>query len=124
MFEDQHEPNLPKKERFLLSVADSALTQSIPVLTISADQAIINSGIISTSEIETQRIYARLQLMVPAEKSRSLADILNAGWLAYNNPDLWSDMTLDSKKKLSTLKDLVLKNIEVFEIEQIMLEAE
>lgn len=122
MFEDQREPDLPKKEEFLLSVADTALARFVPTLIQFANQAIVEAGVVDVSDEEAQRIYGRLQLMVPAEKSKSLADILNAGWLAYNSPNLWSDVITDAKLRSSTLKELVLKNIEVFEIEQIMLE--
>ena len=121
MFEDQREPNLTKKEQFLLSIADMALTALVPTLIQFANQAIVEAGVVNVSDAEAQRIYARLQLMVPAEKSKSLADILNAGWLAYNNVSLWSDVVTDTKLRSLTLKELVLKNIEVFEIEQIML---
>lgn len=121
MFEDQREPDLPKKEHFLLSIADMALSSLVSPLIHFANQAIVEAGVVDASDEEAQRIYARLQLMVPAEKSKSLADILNAGWLAYNNTGLWSDVVTEAKLRSLTLKELVLKNIEVFEIEQIML---
>lgn len=123
MFQDQREADLPKKEQFLLSIADASLVKLVPTLIHLADQAITEAGVADVSEQEAQRIYARLSLMIPAEKSKSLANILNAGWIAYNNSNLWNDVIPDAKLRSSTLKELVLKNIEVFQIEQIMLEA-
>ena len=52
-----------------------------------------------------------------------LADILNAAWKAFRQPDFWKDSPQVFEKKDLILKELVLKNIELFEIEQILQEA-
>jgi hypothetical protein len=63
---------------------------------------------------------------VPAANARYLSDILNAAWDVERNPTLWK--TLPSLSSLETekserrrreiLRDVVLKNIEVFEYEE------
>ena len=61
-----------------------------------------------------------LKNVVPATGCNTLPDILNAAWKAYEDPRLWDDIPHVMKKKDSVLKDIILKNIEVYEIEQIM----
>ena len=68
---------------------------------------------------EVERIYARLEQVVPAEHCKTLADILNASWRAFENPQLWESMREVFTNKDSVLQELVLKNIELFEIEHL-----
>ena len=59
--------------------------------------------------------------MVPAQHSKSLSNILNAAWMAYEDKSLWkSIMEEPGRQKEQILKDLILKNIEIFEVEQIL----
>ena len=55
---------------------------------------------------------------MPAEKCKCLADILNAAWLAYRDLAFWEHNPQIAERKDTILKELVLKNIELFEIEQ------
>jgi hypothetical protein len=64
---------------------------------------------------------------VPAEDANTLADILNAAWVASEKPGLWQDIPQlrgQRKKKERTLREVVLKNIEVLEFKQILRERE
>jgi hypothetical protein len=61
-----------------------------------------------------------LQRVVPAEHCKNIADILNAAWLGFGDSLLWADIPQVRQKKDKVLKELVLKNLEVFEIEQII----
>jgi len=45
---------------------------------------------------------------------------LNASWQAYHDIDLWKSIPDVLERKDQILKDLVLKNIEIFEVEQIL----
>jgi hypothetical protein len=59
--------------------------------------------------------------MVPAQRCRSLPEILNAAWLAYENDNMWPSVTRRTRaEKEEILKDLILKTIEIFEVEQIL----
>ncbi len=119
-FDDDDPPTLTAEDDFRLSVADQALGLMIPDLINLAEQVVVNSGLPAVSQVEEDRIYARYRLVVPAEGCLSLADILNAAWRAYGDTTLWQDNPQIAKKKDEALKELVLKNIELFEIEQIL----
>lgn len=55
-----------------------------------------------------------LDWVVPPRRPNSLVSILNAAWDAYQNKDLWIKRK-EIKDKKRTLKELVLKSIEVLE---------
>ena len=52
--------------------------------------------------------------IVPARDPVALADILNAGWKAFHDPKLWEEQ-VEEKDRDRTLKELLLKSIEVLE---------
>ena len=56
--------------------------------------------------------------MVPAEDCKTMADILNAAWLANDDETLYNEPPALKDRKSEVLKELCLKNLEVFEIEQ------
>lgn len=121
---------LSKEEKFLVSLADNALEgiidQLINIAKEIADSTVFNDKLkkYSPSPDERDRIYNRFVQVVPAEKCKTLSDILNAAWKAYKDPALWENIPKIKEKKEHVLKNLVLKNIEVFEYEQILGESE
>ena len=124
LFEDSKNPSLTSAYQFLLKVADESLLGVLDDL-ITSVESIVNSSVFNDpskkpSKEEQHKIYARLKQVVPAEKCRTLPDILNAAWTAYQDPHFWKDIPQVMEKKDLILKNLVLKNIEVFEIEQIL----
>jgi hypothetical protein len=84
------------------------------------DSSIFKGNSKRPSKKEEKRILKSLKKVVPAENCKTLPDIVNAAWKAYEDPHLWDNMPHVMKKKDAILKDLILKNIEVFEIEQII----
>ncbi len=64
------------------------------------------------------KISIQLRKAAPDEKSESLADILNAAWRLSEDPGLWSDRPQLLKKRERLLREVVLKNVDVFEVEQ------
>lgn len=106
-------------ERFNVSLADGALSAVGPGVATWARTLL--ADIPAPSVAETQRILSRFRLMVPAEQPKTLADIVNAGWLAHENPELWRD-TKFFEKRFDILRELVLKNVELLEIEGVMAE--
>jgi hypothetical protein len=123
LFRGQGNPNYTPEDHFQLTVAIDAVQAIMPDLIRSADVAIASAGIAAASEKEVERIYERYLKIVPAEHVKCLADILNAGWKAFENRGRWAESIEDESDKDLTLKDLVLKSIEVFEIEQILEES-
>jgi len=127
MFRERPASLLAPSEKFQLAIADDVLKKKVGVLIDKAQDLIQEANIPKPDEEESLRIYERFELIVPAENCKDLADILNAAWKAYNNPKLWEDMEKFEKekeefekKKERILKDLVLKTIEVFEVEHLL----
>jgi hypothetical protein len=124
LFSDLASPSLDDPDAFRLKVADQVCDLLIPDLIGLADDVVTDAGILLPSQEEAERIYQRFLQIVPAENTHSLADIFNAGWLADQNPVLWQDLGRIHDDKDTILKELILKNCEVFEIEQILSETQ
>ncbi|HUY32087.1 MAG TPA: hypothetical protein VMV69_04845 [Pirellulales bacterium] len=120
MFDDLANPNLIQSNAFLLSVADSVLDKMKADLIDRAVADVNASSLKLPSQSESDRIFCRFLYVVPAENCKSLADILNAGWRAHFQSDLWDGIPHVRRHRERNLKELVLKNFEVYEIEQIL----
>jgi len=119
-FDDKQIPTLPPHGVFLLSVADQALSHLLNTIIQEAERIAAVSGISASNPGQVDRIYARFKLVVPAEKCLCLADILNAAWKAFRDNTFWQGDPQIGDKKDEILKELVLKNIELFEIQEIL----
>jgi len=124
MFRDRPPQPLRPEDKFRLSAADEALEEIVNGLIKKAKELVSSSDISKPDDSEIKRIYERYKLVVPAEKCKSLADILNAAWEAYEDRGLWSSMPDVAKDKNRVLRDLVLKNIEIFHSEHILRNAQ
>lgn len=124
LFEDSTDPPITAADEFQLKLADLALDGVVEDLIDKVNKIVESSVFKKKSEKpspkEQDRIYERLKKVVPAEDCKTLPDILNAAWKAYEDPDLWRENTNLRDNKDAILKNIVLKNIEVFEIEQIL----
>ncbi|MEW6364961.1 MAG: hypothetical protein AB1714_10015 [Acidobacteriota bacterium] len=109
--------DLSETSQFLLSVADEARDILEPRLIERAADLVAASSVQLSSEEETNRILERFKLVAPAEHCRGLADIFNAGWLVAEDPGFWKELPVVHERRDEILKELVLKNIEVFEVE-------
>jgi len=120
MFQDRQLPELTTGEKFQLSIADHVLNTKVKILIERAEEIIFKTNIPKPSEAESERICKRFKFVIPAEGAKSLADILNGAWKAYNDSHLWKHLPKINKKKEDVLKDLVLKNIEIFTYESLL----
>ncbi len=120
MFKDRPLPELTKGEKFQLSIADHVLDSKVDILIKRAEELISKTGIPKPCETESDIICKRFKFVVPAQKAKSLADILNGAWKAYNDSDLWKHLPKINENKEDVLKDLVLKNIEIFTYEGLL----
>jgi hypothetical protein len=118
---DDAREKMREPEQFNLSLADRAVDSVFQELLEFTNRKISATRAPTMDEGEVERIVGRYCLMVPAEGCRSLTDILNAAWRVAEDPNFWSDSPF-ADKRLEILHDLVLKNIEVLEIEQIQSE--
>ena len=119
LFQDRPEPNLGQAEKYRLEVADNVLDGIVDMLMVKAAEAVGNA-VTRPDDDEAQRIYNRFRLVVPTNGCRCLADILNAAWIAFCDSNLWTDIPQIVPQKDVILPELVLKNIEIFEVEQIL----
>jgi hypothetical protein len=119
-FDDEPQPSLSQADRFRLEVADEALTRMIPFIVGLVADLLKQANIKLPEESEVARIVGRYRLVVPAETTASLPAILNAAWRVTNDAEFWKDVPQISANKRHVLKELVLKNAEIFEIEHIL----
>jgi hypothetical protein len=119
-FDDNQIQALPPNVQFLLSVADQALANLLNTIIQKAQEVVTASGIPTSDPGQVDQIYTRFKLVVPAEKCICLADILNAAWKAFRDNTFWQGDQQIGDKKDEVLKELVLKNIELYEIQEIL----
>ncbi len=105
-------------------VKDLLIGEADKMVNESGIQIMRNRGCLSVGRNsgsgDEERVYSRFKKVVPAEKCRDIAAILNAAWRAYENlEELWPDLP-DRVDKGDVLKDLVLKSIEITEVERIV----
>jgi hypothetical protein len=120
-FEPTH--HLTPREAFQLTVIDIAIAAIVPVLITLADEYATLVGIEKRTAGDDQhesKVRARFEMVAPAEGCKNLTHILNAAWQVYDDEHFWKDDPQLDKRKDHILRNLVLKNLEVFEIEQVI----
>lgn len=108
-----------EKDKFLIHIADEVVKAVIPDIISEVSKVRTGSAAHPWSSSEEDRILECYKRIMPAEDCVSIADILNAAWRAVHDVSFWADDPQVSERKSEVLKDLVLKNFEVFEIEQV-----
>jgi hypothetical protein len=121
-FDDESHPT-EQPLKILLEVADYGASRLVSTLIAEADATIRNAGVTGPPSAEVAAIQHCFAQCVPAQKLASLPSIINAAWgLHLSGMKEWRTMYPDladcEPRLLSLLNDLVLKSIEVFEIEQ------
>jgi hypothetical protein len=118
-FVDQPEPGPANAaKRLLLSLSDGALTSVVSELIRAVRMIADEAKVPQRSALKVAAICDSFRLLVPAAGAESMANILNAAWNAYHDGKLWEDMPLIFKKRDTVVREIVLKSVEVFEIEQ------
>ena len=106
-----------KQTQFLLSLADVARESVQSKLIKEAEETAVKAGVTTRTTSGVDRCLDAFRLIVPAQNVDSLSSILNAAWRAYLDPDFFSHVEL-FRKEDDILKEVVLKSIDVFEIEK------
>ena len=104
-------------QRLLMAATDHAVSTVINDLIQEVNTIVEAAGVPARDESLIQQAYSSYKLLVPASGMVSLANILNAGWIAYNEANLWDDNEKIKKDRNHILYDIVLKSIEVLEYE-------
>ena len=118
-FEDMNTSSFDRQQVFLLSLADAASSFVVTSLMSEAQDLIDSSATVKHSEAKAAEILKDFQVVAPASNAESLANILNAGWKAFHDVTLWNDFP-QIQSKDTTLMELILKSIEVFEYEELL----
>lgn len=119
LFEPDTPPPLVRADEFRVSVADAAVASLVDDIATEAAAVVKAAGLLAPQPSETDRILARFRQAVPAEQCTSLTALLNAGWLVFSDPDFWPSELVPAESRHEVLRELLLKNFEIFEMEHI-----
>jgi len=106
----------------MLQVADQTLEQLFERVFDASKERCTNCGIEPPKEHEWVDIVQKLNSHVPASECKSLAHIINAGWSVSRDSTAMDKLLGADQRRLVTLNELLLKSIEVFEIENLLSE--
>jgi len=107
-----------EKDTFQLELAEFAVATLVPHLKLAADKLVTAAGIELPDPQSVQEMRERINLTVPAETAKSLAVIIEAGWDAILDNELWKNYShLDANSKHENLTEIILKSIEALEIQ-------
>ena len=104
----------------MLSIADASVDKVFTTLVDLVREVMNDRNIHQTrSDVEAPaaRVYDALKLLVPAQGIGHLGEIIAGGWKAYRDRDLWKDDAGALARRDEILNELLLKSIEVMEIE-------
>jgi hypothetical protein len=109
--------------RLLLSIADAGTDAMVDRLAHEATQVIRDAGINTPDPAEITKIEKSFAKCVPPQNIAGLSEIANAGWSFFlSGMPTWRETYPDYFKpvdrSIEMLSDLVLKAMEVYEIEQ------
>jgi hypothetical protein len=111
--------DLVRSDEFQLAIADGALKALVPAIIARAAEIAETAKLPVASAGEEDRILKRFSKGVPAEHCKTIVDIVNAGWRAMLGTDTLEQLPVKPDRRGAVLKELLLKNFEVYEIEQI-----
>jgi hypothetical protein len=104
------------RETLLLSLADAVRARFVNSLQLKADEIVTQAGFVRASTETLDNCVKRLSLMVPIEGSNGLENILNAAWRGWKTPNFFLEVEHNTKR-IENLREVVLKSIEILEIE-------
>lgn len=117
-FDFEDEPKEPIT-KILVSAADVASALLIDKLIEKVKELADSKSVPVRSDKQVAAIVNDFRMVVPANGLATMTDILNAGWIAYQDPNLWSDVRqITSADRTRVLHDLILKSFEVAEVHE------
>ena len=116
---ENEDPPVDPACKILVRIADEVSESFVDDLTECAKTFAADKEIPERSPEEVDGVVASFEQIVPASSAKSVVDIVNAGWKCFLNPALWkNEKQIEPESRRRILRDLVLKNLEVFEIER------
>jgi hypothetical protein len=116
LFEDEDE-STELEEQFLSYHADVAAKNLCATLISEVERLLVGVDAPVLKPSKRDSIIEDYRIMVPACETESMTNILNAAWSVFHDAAFWPDIT-DAWERQRTLQELVLKNIEVLEIDE------
>jgi hypothetical protein len=107
-------------DRFAIDLADAVASELVPNISDMVIEACQNT-IAFASEAEVDAVANWFLEGVPAERAGSLDAILNGGWSIFKNSAFMP--AEPGEVRIAALNELILKSIEILEIEKIMSNA-
>jgi hypothetical protein len=109
--------------KMLLELADFGTSRLAEKLMVEAETVVRNSGVTHASHAEIEKIGRCFAQCVPTQNAPNLPAIINAAWSYYLSgmnewKAMYPELAGSPQRLLELLSDLVLKQSEVFEIEQ------
>lgn len=101
---------------FQMELADFASNNLVPSIATHVKSAFIARSIRPPSDKETSAIVLNFKDGVPAENTTGIGAIINAGWSVFRDQTFMPKNT--DPERMKTINELVLKSVEVFEIER------
>jgi hypothetical protein len=116
-FEERVAAGLEDEEGFLIEASQGACRSLVPQLLRLATGICARAGLTLPSTAAARHACERFRYGIPAEGMRHLADVINAGWLAYLDDEFWEDRPRWRERKFELLNELILKSLNVMELE-------
>ena len=121
-FAEQENPFLDETEtdRFALDLADAVTLELVPKI---SDEVIslCERTIKFAPQEEVDSVAKKFKEGVPADKPGNLDAILNAAWITFKDKNFLPNAA--DENRIAVLNELILKTIEIFEIEKILSDA-
>jgi hypothetical protein len=117
LFAPQNTPFHPDRNaHFQMRLADAASETIVQSIADYVARLCTNRGVQPPENTETQDILENFLKGVPAEDTKGLGPILNAGWAAFKSEQFMATYT--DSERMKTIHELILKSVEVYEIER------
>ena len=106
---------LATEDRYLLQVAHKACRTLIPDLMKEANEICDRKELPVPTFEASRNAMERFRVGIPA--IAHMADVVNAGWLAYLEQDFWCNKSGWQRKRFEFINELVFKSLDVTEFE-------
>lgn len=111
---------LKRHEKYLATVSDNAVATILDRLMVLAEGAVAEAGLYLPKTDAADRVYKAFEMLVPACDIGNLGELVNGGWKARLDQNLWYNNKAVWHRREQVINDLLLKSIEVMEVEGLM----